>query len=112
MPQIYELTELLLKAFDFDGDRRRLVSMTKQAADLGSFFRNYAQGISTVETIHLFVKGFLQRPEFKPYSREILTVWDEIQPGITASRHFGTELGLMQFTAEFRGFVFSESSTT
>lgn len=112
VPQIYELTQLLLKAFDFDGDRRHLVSMTKQAADLGSFFRNYALGISTVETIHLFVKGFLQRPEFKPYSREILTVWDEIHPSITASRHFGTELGLMQFTAEYRAFVFSESSTT
>ncbi|POD71183.1 hypothetical protein BKM17_23095 [Pseudomonas syringae group genomosp. 3] len=111
-PHIYELTELLLKASDFDGQRRRLVSMTKQAADLGSFFCNYAQGAGTEETINLFVKGFLQRPEFKPYSKEILTVWDEIQPSIMASRHFGVELGVLRFTEEFRNFVFSDSSTT
>ena len=109
-PHIYELTELLLKAGDFDGQRRRLVSMTKQAADLGSLFCNYTQGTSTEETIHLFVKGFLQRPEFKPYSKEILTVWDEIRPSIIASRHFGTELGLLQFAADFRSFVYSDFS--
>ena len=111
-PHIYELTELLLKAHDFDGQRRRLVGMTKQAADLGSFFCNYGQGTSTEETIHLFIKGFLQRPEFKPYSKEILTVWDEIHPSIMASRHFGVELGVLQFAPDFRNFVFSDSSMT
>ncbi|TWR89834.1 hypothetical protein FJD38_09915 [Pseudomonas saxonica] len=107
-PHIYELTELLLKASEFDGERRRLVSMTKQAADLGSFFWNYSKATGKDETIHLFVKGFLQRPEFKAYSKEILTVWDEIHPSIMASRHFGPELGVMGFTPEFRDFVFSD----
>lgn len=109
-PHIYELTELLLKAFGFDGQRKRLVTMTKQAADLGSFFYNYAQGTGTDESLQLFVKGFMQRPEFKPYSREIITVWDEIEPSIMASRHFGVELGLLQFAPDFRDFVFSKSS--
>lgn len=111
VPHIYELAELLLKASNFNGERRRLVSMTKQAADLGSFFCNYAQGTGTDETIHLFVKGFLQRPEFKPYSKEILTIWDEIHPSIMSSRHFGTKLGVLHFTAEFRSFVFFDSFT-
>ncbi|MFS0828083.1 hypothetical protein [Pseudomonas phoenicis] len=107
-PHIYELTEILLKAFEFDGQRRRLVSMTKQAADLGSFFWNYSKGVASDETIHLFVKGFMQRPDFKPYSREILTVWDEIYPSIMASRHFGPPFGVMEFTQEFRDFVFND----
>lgn len=82
--------------------------MTKQAADLGSFFCNYTKATGTDETIHLFVKGFLQRPEFKAYSKEILNIWDEIYAEIITSRHFGVELGIMQFTAEYRNFVFSD----
>lgn len=107
-PHIYEFTEILLKATGFDRDRNRLVSMTKQAADLGSFFCNYRRATGTEETIHLFVKGFLQRPEFKLYSREIITIWDEIYPDISTARHFGSELGIIHFTEDYRNFVFSE----
>lgn len=107
-PHIYEFTEVLLRANEFDADRRRLVSMVKQAADLGSFFLNYTRATSTEETIHLFVKGLLQRPEFRSYSQEIITTWDEIHPEILAYRHFGFELGVMRFTEEYRRVVFGD----
>jgi hypothetical protein len=107
-PHIYEFTEVLLRANEFDANKRHLVSMVKQAADLGSFFYNYTRATGTEETIHLFIKGLPQRPEFRSYSQEILNTWDEIHPEILAYRHFGFKLGIMHFTEEYRRVVFSD----
>jgi len=107
-PHIYELADRLLKENGFEMTNGRLISVVKQAADLGSLYYNYSITSASEKTIDLFIKGFTNRPEFKPYSREIVNIWDEIYPTIVASRRFGIDAGLMQLTDAFRQFSFNE----
>jgi hypothetical protein len=107
-PHIYELADRLLKEYGFEMTDGQLISIVKQAADLGSLYYNYSVTAASEKTIDLFIKGMSNRPEFKPYSREIVNIWDEIYPTINTSRKFGIEAGLMKLTDAFRQFSFNE----
>lgn len=109
LPQLYEF-------LDYDSvreytrhtlDRGGLVRLCAQAAYSGAAFwfsrRLRQQGNFSDQ----LVRGLRNRPEIKEYFRLIIDTWDEVEPVIKKNRRFGTPLGLMTFSDDFRNYVAS-----
>ncbi|WP_332771618.1 hypothetical protein [Pseudomonas sp. ESBL1] len=105
VPHAYELAEMIINGASFNANRKELVIKTKQAADLGALYHNYFLNDGNSTYTNLFVKGLPQRPEFRAYSQRLIDLWDEILPEIMNRRHFGTPLGLLQFTPQYRAVL-------
>ncbi|WP_175170265.1 hypothetical protein [Achromobacter kerstersii] len=55
-----------------------------------------------------FCKGLLAHPNFSSYMRHVISTWSRHDEQARASRRYGTPMGVMYFTDEFRALVEAE----
>jgi hypothetical protein len=85
---------------------RALLTLVKQAADLGAMFWYFKHSDQSISINDLVIKGLSERPEFKAYAQEIIPAWEKLLPDILPIRHFGSDLGILHFDKEYRQYVF------
>jgi hypothetical protein len=104
LPSVYELA-------DFDPvrtitghrlDRRQLVQVYGRAAYGVAFFWLEKSDRDWGPIENYLPNGVLNSPPMMAYTREIISVWDEILPQINGVRRIDNPLSLMQFTDDFR----------
>jgi len=88
-------------------NRGDLLRMSGQAAYSGTAFWYSRRTQQQSSFFDILVKGLRNRPEAKQYFKLIIDTWDEIEPTIKSNRRFGSPLGLMTFTDDFRKYVVS-----
>ena len=106
VPQFFETLDMFKDKIGLRESRGDLISLTKQAADLGAMFWYFLHSDRSVKLPDMVIKGLLQRSEFKEYAQKIINAWDEVLPGIRETRHFGPSFGILDFGEPYRQYVF------
>lgn len=107
--QFYEFFDMTKKVLGVTISRVDIISLTKQAADMGAMFWHFVHTDASTSITDIVIRGLLERREYKEYAKEIITTWDEISPKILKLRHFGASFGILQFGERYRQYVFETS---
>jgi len=107
LPNVYE-------KLDFGGighevhrlNRSELVYICTGAADSAGFFWLRRQAVGNEIPAHFLTKGLLRDPFKASYWAAIIRAWDEMEPEIRKIRRFGSPIGVLSFTSEFRSQIF------
>ncbi len=88
--------------------RSELVYLCTGAAYSAGFFwlKRYASGGDI--PAHFMAKGLLQDPFKASYWTAVVRAWDEVEPEIRKVHRFGSKLGILSFTPEFRSKIFED----
>ena len=100
LPAIYETCHLIEEHHGLS--RRQLVFLCSGAVYSVGFFWHSLYGKKDGIPNNFLIKGLLQDPYKESYWTAIIASWGKIEPEVRRVRRFGTELGLLSFTNEFR----------
>lgn len=106
--QTCKLLKSYAAASEYKITDKTLLTLVKQAADLGTIFWHSKHSNHSVNFNDLAIKGLSERPEFKTYAKEIIPAWEKLLPDILTIRHFGSDFGILHFDKEYRQYVFEE----
>ena len=109
--QICRQLRCLAELHKYDIADRNILVLAKQAADLAAFYWYFVQSDRNIDVTDLIVRGLTERPEFKEYTKEIISTRDKLTPEIFEARHFGSILGFLHFDKEHRDYIFDSEPT-
>ncbi|MEQ6475734.1 hypothetical protein [Comamonas sp. wu1-DMT] len=104
IPQIFEaLDGKVARAITpHDLDRKQLVSICGKAALSATIYWSMTQTDKHAFDERFLLKGLLSNPVLLEYFQPVVACWDEMLPRVKEVRRFGSPLGLMHFTEQFR----------
>lgn len=104
LPQIYETMDgAVARALMPHGiDRRQLVNICQKAALSATLYWSITQTEKQQFDERFLLKGLLSSKVLLEYFQQIVACWDEMLPRVKELRHFGSPLGVMSFTEQFR----------
>lgn len=104
LPSLYELAEsdFVQNETGHSLDRRGLVHVYGRAAYSVAFFWLYRSLGERGPLENYLPTGILNSAPMMEYTRQIITVWDEIKPQVEEVRRINNPLSLMQFADDLR----------
>ena len=109
--QICRQLKFIAKEAEHKISDREILRLAKQAADLSALFWHHEISDQTISEEDLLIRGLAERPEFKSYTAELITTWDNLIPQIFEARRFGSRLGILHFDKEHREYIFGKDHT-
>jgi hypothetical protein len=105
LPHIIEYVDLLRAVANHGLTRAGLVHFLGRAAESVALFWIWRESDNKKIPDNYILQGLLNRPDLKEYFSAIVKMWDEIFPIIQPIRRFGPELGILNFTEDFRKHI-------
>lgn len=110
LPNIFEKLSTSNGSEELPGmSRKQLVNLCIGAAYSAGFFWHWTYAQESIIPNDFMPKGLLQDKYKNEYWAAIILAWDEVNPEIIKIRRFGSKLGILSFTSEFRSKIFEQS---
>tara|TARA_R110002111_G_scaffold164386_3_gene230573 strand:+ start:26078 stop:27142 length:1065 start_codon:yes stop_codon:yes gene_type:complete len=102
LSQLFEMLDMMSNPIKLNLNREAIVSLYSGTSYSGTIFWLWKYGIPENFENGFLVEGSFNRTELADYYRTIIGTWDNIEPTIAQLRRFGSPLGVLRFSDEFR----------